>query len=149
MAAHIWRFLFNTARQYKESFDVYGTKKSVEWPLVEGDEHVIHTAGLAEPDIPSKVHVPDFAARLPVEIQKFTQSIEDEDHLSFVQGGGHGGSHPHLVNEFVDAVNSGRRPAVDAFTAANWTAVGILANESCEKGGERVFLPAFTLEKLE
>ena len=42
-----------------------------------------------------------------------------------------------------------RRPAVDAFTAANWTAVGILANESCEKGGERVFLPAFTLEKLE
>ena len=62
---------------------------------------------------------------------------------------GEGGSHPHLVNEFVDAVNSGRRPAVDAFTAANWTAVGILANESCEKGGERVFLPAFTLEKLE
>ena len=53
------------------------------------------------------------------------------------------------MNEFVDAVNSGRRPAVDAFTAANWTAVDILANESCEKGGERVFLPAFTLEKLE
>ena len=31
----------------------------------------------------------------PKAIQKFTQSIEDADHLSFVQGGGHGGSHPH------------------------------------------------------
>ena len=46
VAAHIWRFLFNTARQYKESFDVYGTKKSVEWPLVEGEEHVVHTVSI-------------------------------------------------------------------------------------------------------
>ena len=39
IAAHIWRFLFDTARQYRESFDVYGTKKSFEWTLIEGDEH--------------------------------------------------------------------------------------------------------------
>ncbi|MBT6498219.1 MAG: Gfo/Idh/MocA family oxidoreductase, partial [Planctomycetaceae bacterium] len=30
IAAHIYRFLFDTARQYRESFDVYGTKKSFE-----------------------------------------------------------------------------------------------------------------------
>ena len=36
IAAHIWRFLFDTARQYRESFDVYGTKKSFEWALIEG-----------------------------------------------------------------------------------------------------------------
>ncbi len=35
VAAHIWRFLFDTARQYRESFDVYGTKKSFEWSLVD------------------------------------------------------------------------------------------------------------------
>ena len=35
--------------------------------------------------------MPDFAARLPEPIRKFTQSIEDADHLSFLQGGGHGG----------------------------------------------------------
>jgi predicted dehydrogenase len=29
VAAHIWRFLFDTARQYRESFDVYGTKKNM------------------------------------------------------------------------------------------------------------------------
>ncbi len=27
ISAHIWRFLYDTARQYRESFDVYGTKK--------------------------------------------------------------------------------------------------------------------------
>ncbi len=27
ISAHIWRFLFDTARQYRESFDVYGTKR--------------------------------------------------------------------------------------------------------------------------
>ncbi len=29
VAAHIWRFLYDVARQYREIFDVYGTKKSV------------------------------------------------------------------------------------------------------------------------
>ena len=90
ISAQIWRFLFDTARQYRESFDVYGTKKSFEWTLVEGEEHVLHTAKQPEPEIPSKVTVPDYAHLLPAEIQKFTQSIEDADHLSFVQGGGHG-----------------------------------------------------------
>ena len=61
IAAHIWRFLFDTARQYRESFDVYGTKKSFEWTLVEGQEHVLHTAKKPEPEIPEPVTVPDYA----------------------------------------------------------------------------------------
>ena len=44
--------LFDTARQYRESFDVYGTKKTFEWPLVEDEEPVIHTAKKPEPEIP-------------------------------------------------------------------------------------------------
>jgi hypothetical protein len=43
ISARIYRSLFNTARQYRESFDVYGSKQSFEWPLVEGEEPVIHT----------------------------------------------------------------------------------------------------------
>jgi len=31
ITTHIWRFLYDVARQYRESFDVYGTKKSFEW----------------------------------------------------------------------------------------------------------------------
>ena len=145
IAAHIWRFLFDTARQYRESFDVYGTKKSFEWALIEGEEHVLHTAKKPEPEIPQRVRVPDFAHLLPPEIRQFTQSIQDAQHLSFVQGGGHGGSHPHLVNEMVQALVDDRQPRPDAVTSANWTCVGICAHQSTEKGGEIVRLPAFTL----
>ncbi len=144
VSAHIWRFLYDTARQYRESFDVYGTIKSFEWTLVEGEPHVLHTAKRPEPEIPEKIEIPDFAHRLPEEIQKFTQSIEDADHLSFVQGGGHGGSHPHLVNEFVQALSSDRDPWPNAATSANWTCVGILAHESALAGGAICQLPDFT-----
>ena len=146
VSAQIWRFLYDTARQYRESFDVYGTKKSFEWTLVEGDEHVLHTAKKAEHEIPERVRVPDFAHRLPAEIQKFTQTIEDAEHLSFVQGGGHGGSHPHLVNEFISALLEDRDPVPNAVTSANWTCVGICAHQSAMQGGQVVPLPAFTLE---
>ena len=145
VSAHIWRCLYDTARQYRESFDVYGTKKSFEWTLVEGEPHVMHTAKRPEPEIPEKVEIPDFAHRLPAEIQKFTQSIEDAGHLSFVQGGGHGGSHPHLVNEFIESLRTDRDPWPNAATSANWTCVGILAHESALEGGAIRPLPDFTL----
>ena len=145
IAAQIWRFLFDTARQYRESFDVYGTKRSFEWTLIEGEPHVLHTAKKPEPEIPEHVTVPDYAHLLPEEIRKFTQSIEDAGHLSFVQGGGHGGSHPHLVNEMIGALLDDRDPWPNAVQSANWTCVGISAHESTNKGGEIVRLPEFTL----
>src|SRR4051812_38924081 len=55
VSARIIRSLFDVARQYRESFDVYGTKKTVEWPLIEGEELVIHTAKKPEPEIPQRV----------------------------------------------------------------------------------------------
>ncbi|MDC0935694.1 Gfo/Idh/MocA family oxidoreductase, partial [Pirellulales bacterium] len=61
LTAHIWRCLYDVARQYRESFDVYGTKKSFEWTLVENEPHVIHTAKKPESEIPEKVDVPDYA----------------------------------------------------------------------------------------
>lgn len=146
VSAHIWRFLYDVARQYRESFDVYGTKKSFEWSLVEGEPHVMHTAKKPEHEIAEKIEVPDFAHLLPEPIRKFTRSIQDAEHLSFIQGGGHGGSHPHLVNEMVSALVEGRDPWPNAVQSANWTCVGICAHQSALKGGEIVKLPAFTLE---
>ena len=146
VAAHIWRFLYDTARQYRESFDVYGTLKSFEWTLVENEEHIIHTAKKPEPEIPSRVSVPDYAHLLPEPIRKFTQSIHDADHLSFIQGGGHGGSHPHMVNEFLTALHENRDPWPNAVQSANWTCVGICAHESALAGGEKILLPPWSLE---
>ncbi len=143
LAAHIWRFLWDTARQYRESVDVYGSKKSFEWQLITDENPVLHTAKKAEPEIAERVEVPDYAHRLPKEIQKFTRGIVDEDHLSFIQGGGHGGSHPHLVNEFVSALLEDRDPFPNVEKSANWTSVGICAHQSALKGGEIVKLPDF------
>lgn len=148
LTAHIWRFLYDVARQYRESFDVYGTKKSFEWTLIENEPHVLHTAKKPEPEIPEKIEVPDYAHLLPESIRRFTlpQEIHDAEHLSFIQGGGHGGSHPHLVNEFVSALRENRDPWPNAVTSANWTCVGICAHQSALQGGEIVRLPDFTLE---
>lgn len=145
VAAQIWRFLYDTARQYRESIDVYGSKKSFEWTLVEGEKHVLHTAKKPEPEIPSLVEVPDYGHLLPKEIQQFTSDIHDADHLSFIQGAGHGGSHPHMANEFVNALVEDRDPWPNAVTSANWTCVGICAHESALKGGAIVNLPGFTI----
>lgn len=148
VTARIYRSLFDVARQYRESIDVYGSKKAFEWTLVEGEEHVLHTAKRPEPEIAEKIETPDYAERLPEPIQRFTTKgvyDEGETHLSFTQGAGHGGSHPHLVHEFVSALAEQREPFPDARRSANWTCVGLCAHESALKGGERVRLPEFTL----
>jgi predicted dehydrogenase len=150
VCAEVTRSLFDTARQYRESFDAYGSKKSFEWQQVENEEPVIHTKStpekpLSEDKIPQRVKVPDYAHRLPEPIRKFTMpaTIQDAEHLSFLQGGGHGGSHPHLAHNFLMAC-LGQQPAMpDAATSANWTMVGICAHQSAMKGGERVVIPVF------
>ncbi len=150
VVAEVTRSLFDTARQYRESFDVSGSKQSFEWQQVENEDPVIHTKStpehrLSEPEIARRVKVPDYAGRLPAEIRRFTQpaAIQDAEHLSFLQGGGHGGSHPHLVHAFLSAVR-GERPALpDAETSANWTMVGLCAHDSAMHGGVRVLIPPF------
>ena len=150
VAAEVTRSLFDVARQYRESFDAYGSKKSFEWQQVENEDPVIHTKStpanpLAEPEIPKRVKVPDYAHLLPEPIRRFTQpaAIQDAEHLSFLQGGGHGGSHPHLVHAFLSAVKGDRPALPDAATSANWTMVGLCAHESALKQGEKVVIPTF------
>jgi len=149
LSAQVYRSLFDTARQYRESFEVYGTKKAVEWPLIEGEPLVVHTAKKPEPEIPQEVECPDYAHLLPEPIQRFTTGgvydEEENQHLSFTQGAGHGGSHPHLVHEFISALVENRQPYPNAQQSANITCVGILAHESALKGGEIIQMPAFTL----
>jgi len=149
LSAHVYRSLFDVARQYRESFEVYGSKKSVEWPLIEGQPLVVHTAKKPEPEIPEEVESPDYAKYLPEEIQRFTTKgvydTDDNQHLSFTQGAGHGGSHPHLVHNFIDALANDSEAYPNAKQSANITCVGILAHESALQGGKQISLPDFTL----
>jgi predicted dehydrogenase len=147
LSAYVYRSLFDVARQYRESFEVYGTKQSFEWPLVEGQPAILHTAKKPEHEIPEPVEVPDFAHLLPEEIRDFTTKgvydLEENGHLSFTQGSGHGGSHPHLAHEFITALVEDRDPFPNAAQSAYWTSVGILAHESALRGGELLRLPDF------
>lgn len=150
LSAHVYRSLFDVARQYRESFEVYGSKKTVEWPLIENNPLVVHTAKKPEAEIPEEINCPDYAHLLPSEIQVFTTKgvydLEDSQHLSFTQGAGHGGSHPHLVHAFIDALIKEKQPYPNAVESANITCVGILAHESAMKGGQIMRLPEFTLK---
>ena len=149
VSARIIRSLFDTARQYRESIDIYGSKVSIEWPLVEHQPLIMHRAKLPEDKIPKQVKAPDYAKRLPKQIQQFTTKgvydIAKNTHLSFTQGAGHGGSHPHLAHEILSSLCEGRDPFPNAVQSANWTCVGLCAHESALKGGEIVKLPAFTI----
>ena len=119
--------------------------------MIEGRPLVVHTAKKPEPEIPEEVECPDFAHLLPKEIQRFTtKGVYDADehqHLSFTQGAGHGGSHPHLIHEFLSALVEKRQPYPNAKQSANITCVGILAHQSANEGGRIIPLPEFTFSK--
>ena len=57
--------------------------------------------------IERRIKVPDYGYRLPEEIAFFTTETvynDENEHLSFKQGGGHGGSHPHMIHEFIMSI---------------------------------------------
>lgn len=142
LAAEVTRSLFETSREYIESFDIYGDKMTFEWQQLETEEPVVFTGELGK-----RVKVPDYAHLLPESIRQFTtKGVYDSDenqHLSFVQGSGHGGSHPHLVHEFISAITEDRDPFPDVYRSANWTCAGICAHMSAMNNGELVKLPVF------
>jgi predicted dehydrogenase len=142
LSAEISRSLYNTAREYIESFDAYGSLATFEWQQTEKEDPVVFVGEKAE-----RVTVPDYAHFLPEPIQRFTTQgvydMSEHTHMSFIQGSGHGGSHPHLVHEFVMSIVEDREPYPDVFQSANWTSVGICAHESAFKGGAIVKVPDY------
>ena len=137
IAAEVTRSWFQTARAYTEAFSVYGDQRGFEWQQLEHEEPVVFTL---EPGSPQqcgrhvtsvRVTPPDRTDLLPESIARFTQH-------------GHSGSHPHLAHEFVRSIVENRPSAIDAITAADWTAAGICANESALREGERVVIPDYS-----
>jgi hypothetical protein len=66
--------------------------------------------------------------------------------LGFSEGahgayGGHGGSHPYLVHEFVSAVAANRLPAINAWEAVRYMAAGVMAHQSALRDGELLAVP--------
>lgn len=152
LAAEITMSFFQTARTYQEGFSVYGTKASVEWPPFEDEPVITFRLRDLEPGHRGRAvgaqrnAPPDRADLLPEAIAPFTwplsyQPRNDGDPIPL--GSHHGGSHPHLVHEFVRSIVEQRPASVDAVTAAEWTAPGLCAHASALVGGEGVTVPRF------
>ncbi len=153
VAIEVTRSMFKTARPYTESFALYGERLGFEWQHLEEELPYLYemsedTSKRRRPITVTRPQAPDRQDLLPDPIRPFTQQSvfngEITDHLSFVQGGGHGGSHPHLVHEFVRSILDDRTPTIDEIVAADWSAAGIAAHQSALLGGARVDIPSFS-----
>ena len=153
LTMEITRALFHSARGYSESFSIYGEDATLEAAQLEGSEAPVlfrlPPLG-AQPgprrSVSERVYVPDYADRLPPEIRRFTGAVALDargEHPSVMHGGGHGGSHPHMLHEFVRSIIENRPAVIDEIRAAEFCAPGICADESAMRGGEPVEIPAF------
>jgi predicted dehydrogenase len=129
---HSW---FQVARGYTEAFCVYGDKRSFEWQQVEEEDPVLFSFEEDRPKhrrnaVHERVTPPFRPDLLPSEIARFAS-------------GGHGGSHPHLVHEFISSIVEHRAPVLDAITSADWCAPGICAHESSLANGKLIAIPSF------
>jgi predicted dehydrogenase len=136
LVANVTMSFFQLGRSYLEGFSVYGDEGALEWPQLEGGPMKEFAMRALEPGrrgraVDERDVRPEGApGLLPESLRPFTS-------------GGHGGSHPHLVHEFVSSIVEERRPRVDARTAATWTAPGICAHQSALKGGAEVLVPDY------
>ena len=156
LVAEVTRSLFETAHEYVEGFTILADKLSFEMNF-ENEAPILyefaHAPGAREDNRRGRVisrtaaECPDTSARLPEPIRKYTRqhTVLDPNnpHQSIKQGGGHHGSHPHMVHEFVRSIAENREPAIHAALAANWTAAGICAHESALQNGALVEIPVF------
>jgi len=148
------RSLFETAREYQEGLFVYGSEGSFEWGFRDHDAPYF-TSALPAADGRRGggtntiiVDLPNYHQSLPEEIQKFTiggnyDPLNPQESLKKGAGGGHHGSHPHLVHEFVSSITENRKPWIDEILGGNITAAGICAHDSAMKNGEAVIVPEF------
>lgn len=81
---------------------------------------------------------PEVAEAYVRNILKVKDDDEVKSKVADFSIGGHGGSHPYLVNEFISAVRDGRRPFISIDMAQHWTAMAAAATVSALRDGEIV-----------
>ena len=140
------------SRGYVEGFNVYGDRMGLEWPArvggpLQGFRLRAERAGQRGRRVDAfDVTTDDHAERLPAPLRRYTRAHRfepaDGSPPTTVHAG-HGGSHPHLVDDFIASIVTGRPSAIPATTAANFTAPGIVAHASAMSGGEALPVPAY------
>lgn len=125
------RIHWMTASAGREGIDVHGSEMS----LFEENENQ-----------PARIFHPEFMDSQfhekkgqELDLSAFTEALPPE--LRSVKG--HGGSHSHIIHEFVSACLLQRPTAVDVYQAAAVAAAGIVGFQSALKDGETLKIPDF------
>jgi predicted dehydrogenase len=116
-----------------EKFSLYGQNLSFVAPAPGGWENnsaVYERAPEGQLGPPNPWYRRALYAPLPDPLVKYTY-------------GGHGGSHPYIVADWVRAIVAGGVPEVNVYEALAFCAPGIVAHQSCLKEGERLKIPQF------
>jgi predicted dehydrogenase len=116
-------------------YSLQGTKGCYEAPRGLGDQHKIWLKGMDENT--DKAHwrpLSDFTGYLP---ERYKNVSEEQ------KKAGHWGGDYFIVQDFVDAIEKGAKPAIDVYDACEWTAVGLLSELSVMNGGRPVEMPDF------
>lgn len=127
-----------------EDFRIFGTRGSYSYNQWRNNGRVEPTP---EPKAVDLKELTDEEMRdpLPPEVAEAFKKVTQPDAKpgdDFVPQG-HGGSHPYLVHEFCCAVAEHRRPAISAWDAAMYMAMGVAAHKSAQKDGELVKVEDF------
>lgn len=116
-------------------YSLQGTKGCYEAPRGLGDDHKIWLKGMDESTDQAKWRpLKDFYDYLPERYKKATEEQKKA---------GHWGGDFFIVQDFVDAITKGIKPAIDVYQACEWTAVGLLSELSITNGGRFMTMPNF------
>ena len=116
-------------------YSLQGTKGCYEAPRGMGDEHKIWFNSMDEDTEHAKWRpLKEFYEFLP---QRYKAATDEQ------KAAGHWGGDFFIVQDFVDAITKGIKPAIDVYEACEWTAVALLSELSVTNQGKEMEMPRF------
>lgn len=116
-------------------YTLQGIKGCYEAPRGLGDDHKIWLKGMDENTDSAKWRpLKDFYEYLP---DRYKNATEEQKEA------GHWGGDYFIIQDFIEAISSGIKPAVDVYEACEWTAVALLSELSVMNNGKIIEVPDF------
>jgi len=115
-------------------YTLQGTKGCYEAPRGLGDQHKIWIKDVSGGENPVWQPLTDFYEYLP---ERYKQATAEQ------KATGHWGADFFIVQDFVQAILTGEKTAIDVYQACEWTAVALLSELSVMNGGRVMEMPDF------
>lgn len=116
-------------------YAVQGTMGAYEAPRGLGDAHKLWLNNMGDARDRAKWRaLADYGEYMP---ERYGNATPEQ------RAAGHWGGDFFIIEDFMNAVRSGTKPAIDVYDACEWTAVGLLSAISIQNGGKPIDMPDF------